>query len=249
MRVYSFNRAMQKGIDTYSTVSLVDLETKKYLQDEESEFFRNIHQSYPWNEPFAPYWKSPIYSLITFFGYPFADIGKGSSINIDLISQESKTLIGEHIIRDGEFLKLELSGTLFESAQTKKGYENRILQASSIKHPIPTGYYWFRITRYVEGALRLEDAMGFTHDPEWVSYLEKYDFHPEKLEGIYLFNISKPTHPGTFATGEFVDLVRKHDLKGLEFQLIWDSENPDYVDERFKPEIWAEIKARHAKRN
>jgi hypothetical protein len=249
MRVYAFNQSLNNGDLVFSRPTWLDLKSKTHPQREAEAFFRNINESHPWTDSYLPYWKSPLFSLVSIYGNPFIDVGKETSITRELISQEAKNLIGDHIAGDGEFLKLELSGKIFESRRTKKGlFENHEILASAIKHPIPTGYYWFRITRYVE-ALRLENVLGFTHDPEWVSYLEKYDFHPEKLEGIYLFNISNPTHPGTFATGEFVDLVRKHDLKGLEFQLIWDSENADYVDERFKPEIWAEIKARHAKRN
>jgi hypothetical protein len=262
MRVYAFNEVRKDGDAVFSVPHWVDLKTRAHHQREAEAFFRDIRETHPWTEPYAPHWVSPPFSLLSVYRNPFADVGKFGSITRELFSQRAKNLIGEHLVNDGEFLPLDMTGLLLETYQAYKGWgvaaapgegrnpiRFRDVPHTSFKHPIPDGYYWFRVMRYVEGALRLENAMGFAHDPEWVSYLEKYDFHPEKLEGVYLFNISKPTHPGTFATGAFVDLVRKHDLKGLEFQLIWDSEDPDYVDERFKPEIWAEIKARHAKRN
>jgi hypothetical protein len=102
-------------------------------------------------------------------------------------------------------------------------------------------YSWFYILSNIDALLVK------SNENDYISYFEKYEFDAPKLEGIYIFNIKN--HPGTFATDLFVDLVNAQSFKGLMFQLIWDSENPDYVDERFKPEVWAEIKARYAKRN
>jgi hypothetical protein len=249
VRVYTFNESLQNGDDMFSTIRLIDLRSKTYMQREDGDFFRNIRQNHPWSEPYAPLWKSPKFSFISINQKPFLDMGKLGISRVEIFSQKAVDLIGKDLLADGEFLPLELTGAVYESHRTKKGaIELREVPAASISKELPTKYYWFRVLKNLDlSVLKLDSAMGFTNDPTDVPYLEKYDFNVEKLEGINLFYIVG--HRGNFVTGTLVDLIRKFDLKGFDFQLIWDSENPDYIDERFKPEVWAEIKSRHAKRN
>jgi hypothetical protein len=227
MKVYKIEQACEiseRGVDwgkpQYSALRLIHPVLKKFDQKYSTEFFLEIHQTYYGGKSVSENWNFPEIEEFSFQKLPFPDISRiaGNPL-VHIFSGEAIKLIGDIIINDGEFLDFKNEGKLF--------------------------YSWFHILRNLN-VIKTGDSMGFVNDPEYIPYLEKYEFYADKLEGVYLFHIVN--HPGTFATGAFVDLVNKHDLKGLMFHLIWDSENPDYIDERFKPEVWAEIKARHAKR-
>jgi hypothetical protein len=226
MKIYNIEQAwvisergIEHGISEYSGLGLLNQKTGKFDQRYSSDFFREFSLNYPRNQSIAGVWKNPEIGEFQYKDFPFPDITRiAGEATVHLFSQSTLERIGSKITRDGEIL-------LFQSQKRS--------------------YSWFRILQ-VLNVLKTDSSMGFTADPEYIPYLEKYDFHADRLESIHLFHIVN--HPGTFATNLFVDLVKEHNLKGLTFQLIWDSENPDYVDERFKPEVWAEIKTRHAKR-
>jgi hypothetical protein len=223
MKIYKIDQAWLHELnhpDSYSAIRLVDQKTRKFDQRYSSDFFRKIFSNYLSNQSILEIWKNPRIEEFKYKEYPFPDISRiAGQPSVHIFSQDTLEEIGSAIKNDGEILPF----------QGQK-----------------LSYSWFRILRDLN-VLKTDSAMGFTANPEYIPYFEKYDFHTEPLEGIYLFHIIN--HPGTFATDLFVDLVKQYDLKGLDFLLIWDSENPDYIDERFKPEVWAEIKSRHTKRN
>jgi hypothetical protein len=222
MKVYMIDQLWLNDVlntNRYSAIGLVDQKTGKFDQRYSENFFRNFSLKYSRNQPIVAVWKHPNIEEFQYKDFPFPDVTRiAGEATVYLFSQATLEKIGSVIKNDGEILAF----------QGKK---------------LP--YSWFRILK-VLNVLETEDAIGFTNNPEYIPYFEKYNFYADRLENTYLFHIVN--HPGTFATDLFVDLVRKYDLKGLDFLLIWDSENPDYIDERFKPEVWAEIKTRHAKR-
>jgi hypothetical protein len=222
MKIYKIEQTWEPnnhGTSIYSSIALVDQKTGKFDQRYSENFFREFSRNYSRNQPIIEVWKNPRADEFKYKEYPFPDMTRiAAEATVYLFSQSTLEKIGSTIKNDGEILPF----------QGQK-----------------LSYSWFRILQ-VLNVLKTDGAMGFTANPEYIPYLEKYDFHTDPLENIYLFHIVN--HPGTFATDLFVDLVKQHDFKGLDFLLIWDSENPDYVDERFKPEVWAEIKKRHANR-
>jgi hypothetical protein len=226
MKIYNIEQAwmisergIEHGTNAYSALRLVDQKTGKFDQRYSESFFRKFSLSYSRNQSIAEVWRRPKVEGFKIKNLNFPDLTRiAGQPSVHAFSQSVINIFGSKLLSDGEILPFDM-----------EGYE----------------YSWFRVTQ-VLNVLKTDGSMGFTADPEYIPYLEKYDFHADRLEGIHLFHIVN--HPGTFATNLFVDLVREHNLKGLTFQLIWDSENPDYVDERFKPEVWTEIKTRHAKR-
>jgi hypothetical protein len=222
MKVYAIDQAWIHEWDhpnSFSFLRLINLKIGKFDQKYSRDFFREIFSNYSSNQPIIESWRNPKIEEFKYKNYPFPDITRiAGEPTVHLFSQIALEKISLKIKNDGEILPF----------QGQK-----------------LSYSWFRILRDLN-VLKTDSAMGFTANPEYIPYLEKYDFHTDPLENIYLFHIVN--HPGTFATDLFVDLVKQHDFKGLDFLLIWDSENFDYVDERFKPEVWAEIKKRHANR-
>jgi len=78
---------------------------------------------------------------------------------------------------------------------------------------------------------------GFYYEPKI------YTFIPEALEGATLFKPLQEFADGEIlATDAFKDAFEALGLVGFNFQLIWDSENPNYHDERYTPERWAMIR-------
>jgi hypothetical protein len=223
MRIYEIEQIWLNDVNNtnrYSALGLIDQKTSKWDQRYSKNFFREFFSNYSRNQSIIEVWKNPKIEEFKYKDYPFPNFTRmAGETTVHVFSQPTLDKIGSTIKNDGEILPF----------QGQK-----------------LSYSWFRILQ-VLNVLKTDSAMGFTANPEYIPYLEKYDFHTDPLEGIYLFHIVN--HPGTFATDLFVDLVKQYDFKGLDFLLIWDSENPDYIDERFKPEVWAEIKSRHAKRN
>jgi hypothetical protein len=225
MKIYSVeqewllsDRGIEHGTSKYSALRLINHKTGKFDSAFSGDFFQRIFRRYARTQPILGEWSFPHIEAFVINNLPFPDMSRLSGqTGVHLFSEQVLQKIQNKIENDGEVLPF-CSKSL--------------------------SYSWFRITR-VLNALKLNPIQLAEMD-HYISYIEKYDFNEEILEGIYLFHLTN--HPGTFATDLFVDLVGINKFVGLRFQLIWDSENPDYIDERFKPEVWAEIKARHAKR-
>lgn len=69
-----------------------------------------------------------------------------------------------------------------------------------------------------------------------------YSFHQDKLLDKLLFHIPQYSLNELYATDTFVSAYNQTKLTGLLFKLIWDSDDPEYWDERFPPEQWQIIK-------
>jgi len=76
-----------------------------------------------------------------------------------------------------------------------------------------------------------------------------HTFLPERLEDAWLFYLK--TQPGGvnyYATEQFKQRVEEHGFTNLPFDLVWDSEDPEFQDGRFKPEVWEATKRKFAER-
>ncbi|GEM45467.1 hypothetical protein [Deinococcus cellulosilyticus] len=67
------------------------------------------------------------------------------------------------------------------------------------------------------------------HDPGLDAFL------PDLLPDRGIFTV--PQLNRMFATLDFKHQVEQHQLTGLKFRLIWDSEDPEYRDERMSPSV------------
>jgi hypothetical protein len=70
--------------------------------------------------------------------------------------------------------------------------------------------------------------------------IQIFSFHQEVIKDQYLF--IPPDYRNLYATENFRQYVQQNNLKGLDFKLIWDSEDPNYHDQRYRLEQWNHIK-------
>ena len=104
----------------------------------------------------------------------------------------------------------------------------------------------FRLTKKIDA---LDDRGIIKFDNSHPNYIDKvvqYSFNPEKLTNVGIFNLTQLHSPEYwFFTDLFVNKKREANLTGLSFALIWDSEDENYWDQRYTPEIWNRIKLEH----
>jgi len=62
-----------------------------------------------------------------------------------------------------------------------------------------------------------------------IKLIESYRFKIEALQGLHLFKIPNLRASPTFLSGEFVDGWCQAELRGLDFELVWDSSEPPIV--------------------
>jgi hypothetical protein len=216
-----------------SFVKLVNPQTGLRDQRYEREYILKFRETFgPYRGKSAlPSWETPEFFVAQNRDFPKAPLNDiGQMAGIPIISERTRTIVSKFLEADAELLpilgnKIEIKGKMKPLNETLKFYIVHHLQKRD--------------------CLDLE-ALGEDPNNDYISYLEKYEFRPEALENAHFFQIKH--HPGYFASETFIQLLEQHDLRGMVWELIWDSENPDYVDERFKPEVWAEIKARKAKK-
>ncbi len=108
-------------------------------------------------------------------------------------------------------------------------------------------YYIHNVTQVVD-AINLKNSVYKWIGDEGISMSlpEIFSFHAGAIYGLSAFRASKLERE-TLYTDIFKQRVEEADLKGVIFQLIWDSEDPNYQDERYTPEQWERIKQVHAK--
>ena len=79
-------------------------------------------------------------------------------------------------------------------------------------------------------------------------YHHIYGFHEEKIAGLNIFKVSEQPLGGYFISEASKERLETSDLRSnLVFLLVWDSDDPDYRDERYDgmPGTWEAIKHRH----
>lgn len=76
-----------------------------------------------------------------------------------------------------------------------------------------------------------------------------HTFHPERLKDAWLFYLkTQPSGVNYYATEQFKQRVEEHGFTNLPFNLVWDSEDPEFQDGRYTPKAWATIKRKFAER-
>ncbi len=113
-------------------------------------------------------------------------------------------------------------------------------------------FYLYHVTTVLDKVMDIENSYIMWHaqegKPPEMSDVQMYEFFADGLSDAMIFKL--PLH-GTnrlqrrcFATEKFKLLVEKSGVTGLQFDLIWNGENPDYMNERYshRPEIWERIK-------
>ncbi|NJK45670.1 MAG: hypothetical protein HC933_16660 [Pleurocapsa sp. SU_196_0] len=121
--------------------------------------------------------------------------------------------------------------------------------------PIEEGYAIFHPTVLLEHALELPSSHlgGDLHDPTFtLTRVQIHAFQPEQVSNALVFRIpqyrqNRPFH-AVYATDTFKRAVDGFKARGgkvsWSFPLVWDSENPEYHDERYRLEQWRHIQQR-----
>ena len=84
-------------------------------------------------------------------------------------------------------------------------------------------YWLFNVTCTVD-ALNEAESELIRFDDGRVMRIAQFTFHPKKLEGQLLFQVSQSPGFPNLVTQDFVDLVHKHRLTGFSFRLLWSEE-------------------------
>jgi uncharacterized protein DUF4375 len=90
--------------------------------------------------------------------------------------------------------------------------------------------------------LRAVDALDWNRSkiirfPEGgeIVLIESHLFLPEMLENVLLFQLPQYPHGPTFLLDGFVELVNAAELRGLKFELLWDSETGPITNTNLQP--------------
>ena len=114
--------------------------------------------------------------------------------------------------------------------------------ASSEKTATDAGYQMYMTTTIVD-AINVNGTV-LDRPKEENSGFKIYNFLPEKLTNVSIFRLPPNKNGGRiyYVTDLFKEAFEKSGLTGMCFALIWDSENPDYHDERYDLDQWQWIK-------
>lgn len=112
-------------------------------------------------------------------------------------SERAKQLLGPHIDGLGQWLALECD---------------------------EAPYWLFNVTHTVDALDEANSELIHFSDGR-VMRIAQFVFHPEKLRGELLFQVSQCLGTPNLVTQDFVDLVHKHGLTGFSFRLLWSEEN------------------------
>jgi len=83
-----------------------------------------------------------------------------------------------------------------------------------------TELYVFNCLRIID-ALELERSdVKFVPGTQRIAIVSRYSFRTEQIQDLEVFRLPFRTSP-TFVGERFVDLVTRHDLKGIEFERVW----------------------------
>jgi hypothetical protein len=230
MKIYSIRQdTMVPERLAVSYVRLINPQTGLRDQRYERDFILNFIQTYGTLKSALSEWTIPEFFVVQNLTYPKAPLNDiGQLAGMAIISEKSGSILGDLLHIDSELLPM---------------VGNKIEVKGKMK---PLGK---NLRFYIVHHLQARNALDFSkldEDPtsNYISYLEKYEFRIDQLENAHFFKIKH--HPGYFASETFIKTLEQHNLRGMVWELIWDSENPDYIDEHPTPEVWADIKARHA---
>lgn len=84
------------------------------------------------------------------------------------------------------------------------------------------------------------DNSYFPYGTNYPATINVYGFFPDKLRNAWFFKI--PQQADFFVTEQCKKRIEEEKLTNVSLQLVWDSENPDYQDERYSSEVWQRLK-------
>jgi hypothetical protein len=79
-----------------------------------------------------------------------------------------------------------------------------------------------------------------------VSEVYIYSFFLEKLKDAWIFQIPQQAGAHYFVTEQCKKRMDEAGLTNFPLQLVWDSENPNYQNERYIPAVWEKLKLDYA---
>jgi hypothetical protein len=169
-------------------------------------------------KPIAIQWSQDLLKRKTVDIPPFWD-------NISIIPQHVVTKIGDLLEQNGELLPLE----------SQDG-----------------DFYLYHVTNVLNNVLDIENSyvQWSSLNPSEMTDVYLYTFFKENLRDEMIFKMplygTDRLQPRCFATNKFKSIVEQNKITGWQFDLIWDSENPDYYNERWtRPEQWERVKQNH----
>jgi hypothetical protein len=134
-------------------------------------------------------------------------------------------------------------GNLFVSGE-KKALVEKIdggnFEYLPIKYP-EQNYYFIRLKDRLANSIDREKSLYTATKRTSFHGVQIFSFNKEIIDNQYLF-LTPELYGPLFATENFKQYVQQNNLKGLDFKLIWDSEDPDYHDQRYRLEQWNQIK-------
>lgn len=104
------------------------------------------------------------------------------------------------------------------------------LQANCEELPctMPEGYEGYKVYNTLTQfeCLNWENCLQNYPATDYRGYINAFDFHGERLEGMTMFKDSRRAFAGTFVTEPFHNAVRDAGLTGIDLLPVWDSEAP-----------------------
>lgn len=212
MRVYKLTYASDENGDMEWAVVIPALQTDEAYRELKGVVANSIWSGQP--PRLSEGWRPPGFRVFTDRvrnKHEVADLSTPSPFgDFLMVSQRAVAVLGEALRRDGELLPLDTA--------------------------VPPSYYLFNVTRLVD-ALDMENTLvdSWLDEPEGLFHEPAvFAFHPERLQGVGIF-VMKPLGLKYYCTDAFKAQVEASGLRStLHFLLVWDSENPDFVDERYK---------------
>ena len=111
--------------------------------------------------------------------------------------QEGYKVLRSLIVNEAEFLSLE--------------YENKSI-------------FYINVTNIVDCLDYDDSVVKYFDNTSDVMDVKKYAFMRSALDGVLIFRLKELPYYGPFVTDRFVDIYKRTKLKGLDFELVWDSD-------------------------
>lgn len=110
----------------------------------------------------------------------------------------------------------------------------------------PRQFFLFHCTHRLADALNRAESL-LSANKDGITDIKKYEFHPEAIPVPVIFRLPRTeggptTLPEVFVDGAAYEVLHACGQDGWAFKLIWDSNDPEYVDERFRTVVWERIR-------
>lgn len=139
-----------------------------------------------------------------------------------VIRQRIVDLIGDVLIKYGELLPL---------------------------HSSDDSFFIYNVNNIIYDALDIKNSsIFFTRYPgcSAMTSVDIFKFHEDSIGESSIFRIPQfyidKAYPDIYVTEDFKNLVRRKKIVGWQFEMIWDSQNPNFHDQRWRLEQWLHVK-------